>query len=139
MFNIEYSENTDEALLGLLDAEFEKFAAENCLVCNYIPFNFVAGEGDKIVGILSGNSYYEEVHVSDLIVLPQYRNQHIGSKLLKQCENHFKDKGFENINLTTYAFQAPEFYKKLGYNLEFIQENKRNPKLTKYFYTKRFI
>ena len=37
--------------------------------------------------------------------------------MLKAIEDHFKDKGFDNINLTTYAFQAPEFYKKLGYAL----------------------
>ena len=55
---------------------------------------------------------------------------------MEAVENHFKDKNFENINLTTYGFQAPEFYKKCGYKVEFIRENKKEPKLTKYFLIK---
>jgi len=35
----------------------------------------------------------------------------------------------------TFGFQAPEFYKKLGYEIEFIREN-RDPKLNKYFLKK---
>ena len=29
--------------------------------------------------------------------------------------------------------QAPELYKKCGYEVEFIRENKKDPKITKYF------
>ena len=39
------------------------------------------------------------------------------------------------ITLTTFGFQAPEFYKKLGFQVEFIREDK-DPKLTKYFLAK---
>lgn len=42
------------------------------------------------------------------------------------------------MNLSTYGFQAPEFYKKCGFTLEFIREDKKNPKLTKYFFVKFF-
>ena len=40
------------------------------------------------------------------------------------------------ITLTTFGFQAPEFYKKLGYKLEFVRKDK-DPKLSKYFYLKK--
>ena len=70
--------------------------------------------------------------------IEEYRNQNIGSKLIKTVENYFKNKGFENINLTTYGFQAPEFYKKCGFKIEFIRENKENSKLNKYFLVKYF-
>ena len=59
-------------------------------------------------------------------------------QVLKAVEEYYKDKGFENINLTTYGFQAPEFYKKCGFQVEFIRENKNNPKLTKYFLVKYY-
>ena len=78
------------------------------------------------------------MHISDLIVLEQYRNKHIGSKLMETVESYYKNKEFENINLTTYEFQATEFYKKCGFEIEFIRKNKENPKLNKYYLVKYF-
>ena len=138
MINIEYLENLDDKIYKLIDAEFNKFATKNEVICNYTPFNFIAKEDNKIIGVITGHAYYKEVHIEDLIILQQYRNKHIGSKLIKSVEEFFKDKGFENINLTTYNFQAPEFYKKCGFKIEFIRENKENPKLNKYFFVKNF-
>lgn len=136
MLNIEYIENPDENLYNNIDNEFNKFAQKNGVICNYESFAFCAKENNQLVGIIAGHSYYKEVHINDLIVFEQYRNKHIGSKLLETVENFYKNKGFENINLSTYNFQAPEFYKKCGFKPEFIRENKNNPKLTKYFFVK---
>lgn len=138
MLNIEYKENLDEEFYKIIDTEFNKYATKNGVTCNYQPFNFIAKENDKVVGIITGHSYYNEVHIGDLIIFEEYRNKHIGTKLVKTVEEHYKNKGFENINVTTYNFQAPEFYKKCGFEVEFIRENKENPKLTKYFLVKYF-
>ena len=138
MIEVEYKENLDEGIYEIIDEEFNKFATKNGIICNYKSFAFVAKEESKIIGIITGNSYYKEVHISDLIVLEQYRNKHIGSKLMETAENYYKNKGFENINLTTYGFQAPEFYKKCGFEIEFIRKNKENPKLNKYYLVKYF-
>ena len=120
----------------MIDDEFNKYANKNNVVCDYVSFSFVAKENDNIVGIITGHSYYKEIHISDLIVLEQYRNKKIGSKLIEKVEEYYKNKGFENINLTTYDFQAPKFYQKCGFEIEFMRENKQNPKLTKYFLIK---
>lgn len=138
MLNIEYVKNLDDELDALIGREFNKFAIKNGLECNYIPFNFIAKEDNKIIGIITGHSYYKEVHIGDLIILEEYRNKHIGTKLIETVENHFKNKGFKNMNLTTYNFQAPEFYKKCGFKIEFIRKNEENPKLNKYFLVKYF-
>ena len=138
MLNIEYKENLDEEFYKIIDTEFNKYANKNGVTCDYQPFNFIAKEDDKVIGIITGHSYYKEVHIGDLIIFEEYRNKHIGTQLVNTVENFYKNKGFENINLTTYAFQAPEFYKKCGFEVEFIRENKENPKLTKYFLVKYF-
>ena len=138
MIEVEYKENLDEGIYEIIDEEFNKFATKNGIICNYKSFAFVAKEESKIIGIITGNSYYKEVHISDLIVLEQYRNKHIGSKLMETVENYYKNKGYENINLTTYGFQALEFYKKCGFKVEFIRKNKENPKLNKYYLVKYF-
>lgn len=136
MIDIEYKENIGKEYYNIIDVEFNKYAYKNNITCNYKEFGFIARENNKVVGIITGHSYYKEVYISDLIVLEEYRNKHIGSKLIKSVEDYYKDKDFENINLTTYNFQAPEFYKKCGYKVEFIRENKENPKLNKYFLVK---
>ncbi len=138
MLNIEHVENLSEELYIMIDSEFNKFAKKNDVVCKYVPFSFIAKDEDKIVGIITGNSYYKEVHIGDLIVLEEYRNKHIGTKLVKAVEDYFKNKGFENMNLTTYKFQAPDFYIKCGFKVEFIRENKEDSKLNKYFLVKYF-
>ena len=138
MINIEYKGNLDEEFYKIIDTEFNKYANKNGVTCDYQPFNFIAKEDDKVIGIITGHSYYKEVHIGDLIIFEEYRNKHIGTQLVNTVENYYKNKGFENINLTTYAFQAPEFYKKCGFEVEFIRENKENPKLTKYFLVKYF-
>ncbi len=136
--NIEYAECLSEELGEIIDAEFEKFSEENGLSCEYSPFCFIARENGEIAGILKGHSYYEEVHVSDLVVLKRFRGRRIGSGLVRAALEHFRGKGFENINLSTYAVQAPDFYRKCGFQLEYTRENKSDPKLTKYFFIKYF-
>lgn len=138
MIDIEYKENLDEEFYKIIDTEFNKFSEKNGVTCNYVSFAFVAKEDNKFVGIITGNSYYKEVYISNLIILEEYRNQRVGSKLMEAVENYYKNKGFENMNLTTYGFQAPEFYKKCGFKIEFIRENKENSKLNKYFLVKYF-
>ena len=49
-----------------------------------------------------------------------------------------RGRGYEKITLTTFGFQAPEFYKKLGYEVEFVREDK-DPKLAKYFLAKALV
>lgn len=116
--------------------EFERFAVKNELSLNYNDFVFIAKDAEKTVGIITGHSYYKEIYIADLIILNEYRNQHLGTKLLEAVESYYKGQNYDNINLTTYNFQAPEFYKKCGYELEFIRRNKNNPKLDKYYFVK---
>ena len=138
MIEIEYKENLEEKYFKLINDEFNKFAIQNGVTCNYVPFAFVAKDGEKVVGIITGNSYYKEVHIGDLIILEEYRHKHIGTMLMEAVENYHKNKGFENMNLTTYEFQAPEFYKKCGFEVEYIRECKENSKLNKYYFVKYF-
>lgn len=136
--NIDYTESLDDDLCGIVDSEFDNFAEKNGVVCNYEPFAFTAKEDDKVIGVIKGHSYYNEVHIGELIILEQYREKGIGRKLLERVEKYFANSGFECITLSTYGFQAPEFYKRCGYEVEFIRDNKKNPKLTKYFLIKYF-
>ena len=85
---------------------------------------------------LYGSYLAAAVTTGVMIVGKEYRRDGVGSKLVAAVEDAYRGKGYEKIALTTFGFQAPEFYKKLGYELEFVREDK-DPKLSKYFYLKR--
>lgn len=128
----------NEKLEQIIEEGFEKYEAKYRVACNYTPFYFVAKENDEIVGVITGFICFLEIYIDDLIVMENYRGKNIGTQLIKIVEEYYKNYGLNNINLCTYEFQAPKFYEKLGFQLEFIRKNKDNPKLNKYYYVKFF-
>ena len=127
-----YAENLGD----WIDRAFDAFAEQHGVMCRYTPFALAAKRDRAVVGVIKGHSFYREAHISELIVAEGFRGQGIGTRLLAAAEALFKDTGLDNINLTTYRFQAPEFYQKNGYRLEFIRENPACPALAKYFFAK---
>ena len=137
--DIEYNEGKlDENVGRLINKGFTEYDKAFDLSPNYKEFSFIAKENGEVAGILTGKCLHDEVKISDLIVTEKFRKNGIGSKLLKSVEEYFSDKNYTSISLTTYDFQAPKFYEKCGFKLEFVRENKKNPKLTKYFFVKYF-
>ena len=128
------SEN--DKISDFINDEFTNYSTDCEVELNYEDFCFVAEDDGDIAGVIVGRAYYNEVHIGDLIVGKDYRRAGVGSKLVAAVEEAYRGKGYEKIALTTFGFQAPEFYKKLGYELEFIRED-ANPKLSKYFYLKK--
>ena len=119
-----------------INLEFSNYASDCGVTLNFEEFCYVAEDDGEIAGVILGRAYYNEVHIGDLIVGKDYRREGVGSKLVVAVEDAYKRKGYEKIALTTFGFQAPEFYKKLGYELEFVREDK-DSKLSKYFYLKK--
>lgn len=126
----------DSRIGEFIHEEFVFYGKQNEVELNYDEFCFVAENDDgKIAGVITGRAYYNEVHIGDLIVDRNFRRSGIGRMLIGTVEDQYRGKGYDKITLTTFGFQAPEFYKKLGYELEFIREDK-DPKLCKYFLAK---
>ena len=129
---------TDNEAAEFINQSFTDYAIKNDVALNFEEYCFAAEENSKIIGVITGRAYYNEVHIGDLIIDEKYRHMNIGTKLVKTVEEAFKGKGYGKITLTTFGFQAPEFYKKLGYSLEFVRKD-NDPKLCKYFYIKQII
>lgn len=62
--NIEYKEELDENL-----KEFINHSAKSNIICNYKSFNFIAKDGNEVIGILKGHTCYEDAYIDDLIVV----------------------------------------------------------------------
>ena len=76
---------------------------------------YLARDGEEIVGLvrLIGDGF-SSVFVQDLIVLPTYQRQGIGSTLMKQALSDYKDT--YQIQLATEQTEKTlEFYRSLGF------------------------
>lgn len=80
-----------------------------------VPYCFEALIEDSRVGIAEGQMCNGWLKLTNLVIDPQYQGKGIGSKLMEKVEFHAKDHGCVGIFLTTISFQAPEFYKKHGF------------------------
>ena len=82
-----------------------------------IAFFLRDGEG-KIVGGVYGNyGSFGWAYVDTLWVSDEVRGLGFGSRLLDAIENEALKQNCTNVFLSTFSFQAPEFYKKLGYEV----------------------
>ena len=70
--------------------------------------------GERLGG-LWGQIYYGWLFVELLYAPEQNRGQGLGSRLLAQAEKIARAKGCHAVWLDTFSFQAPGFYRKLGY------------------------
>ena len=135
MIQVKRVDEIDDRIGEFINREFTVFAEESGVVLNFDEFCFVAEDNGQLLGAITGRAYYNEVHIGDLIIGKDNRKSGIGSQLVKAVENAYSGKGYEKITLTTFGFQAPGFYKKLGYETEFVRVDK-DPKLSKYFLAK---
>lgn len=79
------------------------------------PLVVTLREGGAVVGGLAGDTYLEWLHVQLFWISEAFRGQDYGRKLLDAAEAAASKRGARNVWLETYDFQAPEFYRKLGF------------------------
>lgn len=78
-------------------------------------FNFHIEDKGRIIGGIVAGGLGDTLEVEFLYVEGQYRGKGIGRRLLAHVEALARQNGLKRILLNTYSFQAPEFYRKLGY------------------------
>lgn len=76
---------------------------------------FARDAAGKVQGGLIGQTYWSWCSVNILAVAEAYRGQGIGSRLIARAEEIARARGCIGIQLDTVSFQAPEFYRKLGF------------------------
>ena len=84
----------------------------------HTPLNIVEyDENDNLIGGLLGGTYWGWMYVDILWVHEKHRHKGIGSKLLRAAEKEAISRGCHHVHLDTMSWQAPEFYKKHGYEV----------------------
>lgn len=135
---IAFVDSLSEELDKRMTDGFISYETGHGIDVNYKRFSVVISNNNLVCGVINAYTAFAEIYVDDIWVDSAYRSKGYGKKLLQALEDHFKGRGFNNINLVTSAFQAPEFYKKCGFIVEFTRVNKINPQLSKTFFVKFF-
>jgi len=135
---IKYTEKITKGLEKEMGAIFEEHEKNFDILCNFKKFGFtIKNQNKELLAGVTGYTAFSEVHIDDICVKKDCRNKKYGTLLLKKVEEYFQKKGFDNINLFTNEFQAPEFYKKCGFELEFVRKHQKNTKFNKYYFVKK--
>lgn len=100
----------------LIEYNMEKLPDEVKTPYEIISFVVKDNKGE-IIGGITGEMFWHHVHIDILWVDENFRENGYGSKLVKKVEDLAVEKGCRFIYLDTFSFQAPEFYKKNGYEV----------------------
>ena len=77
--------------------------------------SFATDSSGHVVGGAVGRTWGRCCELLQLWVEPRRRSAGVGSRLLRQFEEHAARRGCNVFYLTTLSFQAPNFYRKHGY------------------------
>ncbi|MEM1046776.1 MAG: GNAT family N-acetyltransferase [Pseudomonadota bacterium] len=100
------------------------------------PVDLVANLDGTEIGGLAGQIIYGWLWVMLLAVDPAARGRGIGTALMQKAEALAREQGAVGINVDTFAFQAPDFYLRLGF-VEVSRLTGPTPPEDRIFYTKR--
>ncbi len=101
----------------LLKAEIKKTREDLDFSTEVVDLQYVVLDNDQFVGGIYGNFQFEYLFINVLFVDKLYRGKRIASKLMHMIESEALARKVVNIYLTTFEFQALDFYKKNGYEV----------------------
>lgn len=96
----------------------------------------ILNENDVLVAGITASIYWKQMHIDFLWVDETLRGQNKGSELLAKAENIVRQHHCRYIQLETFSFQAPDFYKKRGYTVFVILEDSPYDGAKQYFLKK---
>jgi GNAT superfamily N-acetyltransferase len=111
----DHPEDADHTVIGLGIRDFnEQHAGPDgyrrlCL--------FLYAPDQTVMGGLVGSTYWDWFHIDLLWISEALRRQGYGKRLLSVAEQEARQRGAKHAYLDTFSFQAPEFYKKQGYEV----------------------
>jgi GNAT superfamily N-acetyltransferase len=74
-------------------------------------------EDGALLAGLSADFHWNCLYLDVLWVDPKHRGKGLGTSLLSEAERIAKERSCDLVYLSTFQFQAPEFYAKHGYSL----------------------
>jgi GNAT superfamily N-acetyltransferase len=83
-----------------------------------MPLNVILkDETGRMIGGLSGSTYWDWLEIDDFFLPEDLRGQGIGTSILQTAEAFALSRGVKRCFLSTFEFQARAFYEKHGYTV----------------------
>jgi len=116
---IELDERPSEADREAIFKPLVAYNERNGGPSRYAPFAIKLSDAatGACVGGLWGQFYYDWLFVELLYIPEGERRRDVGSNLMAEAESLARRRGCVGVWLDTFSFQAPDFYRKLGYEL----------------------
>lgn len=117
---IELSDDPDEASLAAVDAGLDAHNhAAAASLREVRPLGAFARDaaGGEVMGGAVGRTWGSCCELQQLWVDASQRSVGVGSRLVRAFEARAKARGCRIFYLTTLSFQAPDFYRRLGYGV----------------------
>jgi len=83
---------------------------------------FLRDKSGAVIGGAYGWSWGDTCFLRSLFVPAERRKQGYGTKLMQAVEQEARLRGCVQVVLETHDFQAPEFYRKFGFNVVGVVE-----------------
>ena len=95
-----------------------KFNTDRVGEDGHTPLNYVEYDANgNVIGGIIGGTYWGWMYIDILWVDDSYRGKGVGSRLLLEAEKEAIRRGCHHVHVDTMSWQAPEFYKKFGYEV----------------------
>lgn len=76
----------------------------------------------EVIGGCNGSIVFGSIYTDQIWVEPSHRNKGLGHNLMEKIHEFGRQNNCKLSTVTTMSFQVPNFYKKLGYKVDFIRE-----------------
>lgn len=86
---------------------------------NEDPISFEVVNGSEFVGAIVVQLFWNQLHIKYLFVEENYRGQGLARQLMDHALEFGKKRGCQFAFVETMSFQAPDFYQKMGFVIEF--------------------
>ena len=127
MYNLKIELDDKKDIEGYVWFNLHKYNQQHC---KFIRENSSYAHNNKIDGDFI-------IYDDDKIIGEEYRKSGIGTQIIQTIETFAKENKAIGVKVDSWNFQAPEFYKKLGY-IEWARFEDCPPDTTHYYLYKKF-